>query len=76
MDISEYEIEALPFVDRGTSEKVLKESGEKVLCEMEFHRFKVVIPLKAEEIETHLSDDLVEVQWFSPEEVVHIEQVP
>jgi hypothetical protein len=23
-----------------------------------------------------LSDDLVEVQWFSPEEVVHIEQVP
>ena len=43
---------------------------------MEFHRFKIVIPLNAEEIETHLNDDLVEIQRFSPEEIGEIELVP
>lgn len=60
----------------GVSEKTLKETGEKVLCHMEFNRFKITINKPAHEIETTLSDDLIEVRWFTKKELATIPLVP
>ena len=76
LDISNNAIEPIPFVDSGTTEKTLGD-GEKVLCEMEFNRFKITISDKnADEITLNPSDDLVEMRWFSLDELADIKQVP
>lgn len=77
IDISPYPIIKIPFIDNGVSEKTLKDTGEKVVCEMEFNRFKIHINDKnADEIELHLNDDLVEIKWFSKGELSNVEQIP
>ena|GEM_PF-5212461 len=42
VDISPYQIRALPFIGSGVAEKTLK-TGEKVLCTVEFYRFEIRI---------------------------------
>ena|SRR3989344_2356669 len=77
IDISPYRIVPVPFVDSGTAEKILKETGEKVLCTMEFNRFEVHIDDKnAEEINLRPTDDLVEMRWFSKEDLPKVKQIP
>ena len=76
IDIHDNEIIHLPYVDMGISEKTLKETGEKVLCHMEFNRFQIIIDKPAHDIETILSDDLIEVKWFTREELATIQLVP
>ena len=76
IDIHDTEITHLPYVDTGVSEKTLKDTGEKVLCHMEFNRFQITIDQPAHEIETTLSDDLVEVRRFTQEELTTIQLVP
>ena len=76
LDISACPLEQLPHTGSGVSEKILKESGEKVLCHMEFNRFRIVLDKNAENIQLKLTDDLVEVRWFSIEELPNVKQVP
>lgn len=77
LDISQYQIEPLLGPGEGVSEKILKETGEKVLCHMKFHRFKIVIDDKtAGEIKLQLGSDLVELRWFSKEELRDVKQIP
>lgn len=76
LDISNNEIMQLPFPDTWVAEKTLKETGERVLCHMEFNRFKIIIDKNANEIPLRLSDDLVEVEWFDMEALAHIKQIP
>lgn len=77
IDITNYKIIKIPIIGNGTAEKTLKESGEKVLCEMEFNRFEVYINDKnADEIDLHLDDDLVKAQWFTREELLSVKQIP
>ncbi len=77
VDISKYSIRRLPYVDMGTSEKILKETNEKVLCHMEFNRFEVKINDKTvDEIKLRLNDDLVETKWFTKDELPYVKQVP
>lgn len=76
LNINETMLEKIPFVETGSSEKILKNTKEKVICHMEFHRFKVDLPLNADEIQIFLWDDLVEVKWFDSKEILTIEQVP
>lgn len=60
----------------GVSEKTLKETGEQVLCHMEFNYFEVHLPVNADEIVLTLTDDLVEANWFSKDELLSVEQIP
>jgi 8-oxo-dGTP pyrophosphatase MutT (NUDIX family) len=60
----------------GVSEKTLKDTGEQVLCHMEFNYFEVYLPQNADEIELNLTDDLVETNWFSKAELLTVEQIP
>ncbi|MDP2630038.1 MAG: NUDIX domain-containing protein [Candidatus Uhrbacteria bacterium] len=63
IDISPYRAELIDDIGRGESEKTLK-SGERVICEMVFDVYKVVIDDKnADEIGVMLGDDLVEYVW-------------
>lgn len=76
IDISPYHPVFIPEKGRGVAEKTLS-SGEKVLCKMEFNRFRVDINDKsANEIKINLSDDLVEIRWFGPEELPSVKQIP
>jgi len=76
IDISSYNLVLISEKGSGVAEKTLP-SGEKVLCKMEFNIFRVDIGDKlAGEIETNLSDDLVEIRWFGPEELLNVKQIP
>lgn len=77
IDIAPYNIVLVDDQGTGTAEKTLKDTGEKVLCNMQFNVYKVIIQDKnANEVAVKLSDDLVEYRWFSPEELSILSLVP
>lgn len=77
IDISPYKIVPIPEKHSGQAEKILKDTGEKVLCRMEFNIFRVDIPDKTvEEIEVKLNDDLAEFRWFTKDELPNVKQIP
>lgn len=64
LDISSYQIEMIDDKGHGISEKILKDTGEKVICRMKFFVYKIVILDKvASEIDLVPSDDLERVVW-------------
>lgn len=76
IDVSAYNPVLVPEKGSGVAEKTLS-SGEQVLCWMEFNIFRVdVLEKPASEIKITLSDDLVEIRWFSPEELPGVKQIP
>jgi 8-oxo-dGTP pyrophosphatase MutT (NUDIX family) len=76
IDISAYQINSIPLIGSGLTEKTLK-SGEKVMCRMEFNRFEVNVTDKnADEIKLHPTDDLVEMEWFNMEDLPKIKHIP
>ncbi|MDD5253773.1 MAG: NUDIX hydrolase [Candidatus Nanoarchaeia archaeon] len=77
IDITPYSVIPIHYIDTGTSEKILKDTGEKVLCIMEFNRFKVFIDDKiADDIKLKLNDDLIEARWFSMDELPLLKHIP
>jgi 8-oxo-dGTP pyrophosphatase MutT (NUDIX family) len=76
IDVSKHRVTALPFVNNGSTEKVLKDTGERVMCYMDFKYFRVEIDEDAANIPVKLSDDLIETKWFSPEELSDVQQIP
>jgi len=77
IDISSYTIELADDQGSGASEKTLKDTGEKVLCDMKFTVYKVVISDKnADEIVVKLNDDLVEYYWAQQDELSRLPLVP
>lgn len=76
IDISPYNPILIPGKGGGIAEKTLP-SGEKVLCKMEFNRYRVDIKDKlADEINVDLNDDLIEIRWFSSDELPTVKQIP
>jgi 8-oxo-dGTP diphosphatase len=77
IDIAPYHPILIPEKNYGTSEKTLKDTGEKVLCHMEFNYFRIEIKDRlAGEIKVHPSDDLVECRWVDRGELADMNQVP
>lgn len=62
-------------VNDGVSEKTLP-SGEKVMCKMEFNYFEIYLEKNSGEVELKPEGDLVEVKWFSQEELKGVKQIP
>lgn len=75
-DISNLEINLIDDTTKGESEKVLKDTKERVLVKMNFIEFKVVFPQSAEELGVLPTEELVELQWFSPSELSGITIAP
>lgn len=77
IDVVNYEIELIDYKGTGESEKVLKDTGEKVLCEMHFKTYKVIIDDKnADDIVISLDDDLAEYQWSNFDDLKDIKLAP
>lgn len=77
IDIRPYPAKSIDIIGHGTAEKTLKDTGEIVMCEMEFNRFEIHIDDKnADEIELKLDDDLAVAKWFNKEELSSVEQIP
>jgi 8-oxo-dGTP pyrophosphatase MutT (NUDIX family) len=77
IDISQSQIELVDDIGKGESEKILKDTREKVLCKMNFNIYKVVINDKnANEIKVELNDDLVRYQWFDLKDLHDIKLTP
>lgn len=77
IDISTYETELIDDLGVGQSEKVLKDTGEKVICNMKFYVYKVVIDDKnANDIQVFLNDDLIKYTWSAKEDLKNKKLTP
>lgn len=77
IDISQYAIDLVDDEGSGEAEKTLKDTGEKVLCQMKFNVYKVVIDdLNAEDIVVSLDDDLVKYSWSDLAELKSMKLTP
>lgn len=77
INILGYKIELVDDQGNGQAEKVLKETGEKVLCNMDFIVYKVIIFDKnADKIKISLDDDLKEYTWQNLENLKRIKLTP
>lgn len=56
----------------GQSEKYMKDLGEVALVVMRFLDYEVRLNQLAEDIAVSLDDDLVDAEWFGPEELQEI----
>ncbi len=72
-------IDKIELVDdqgRGESEKVLKNTGERVLCKMKFNVYKITLDQNATDIRVNLEDDLVSYQWIDLVELKNVKLTP
>lgn len=77
IDISEAtEIKKLTEVRQGVSEKILKDTGEKVLAKMEFNVYEVHLDKNSDDVVLNPQEDLVELRWFTSEELSGVQQIP
>ncbi len=63
IDISNATIEPVEKTLTGQSEKTLRDTGERVLVDMTFHDFKIVLNKKAADIKLKIEDDFTDAQW-------------
>ena len=76
IDISGYKISLVDDTGRGQSYKTL-ETGENVICKMQFSVYKVEINDKnSNEIKISLNDDLVKYRWTNPKELPTLKLTP
>jgi len=77
IDISLYRIELIDDKGEGESEKVLKDTGEKVLCRMKFNVYKINIYDKvSKDIKVTLNDDLKEYIWMDMKDLKNYKLTP
>jgi 8-oxo-dGTP pyrophosphatase MutT (NUDIX family) len=76
LDVSNAEIELIDDQGRGATEKILKDTGEKVWCEMVFNIYKVKLELASTELKLTPTDDLVTLQWFKLADLENVKLTP
>jgi 8-oxo-dGTP diphosphatase len=69
IDITSAKITEIEGALNGESEKTLRDSGERVLVEMHFYNFLILIDDTAKNIEIETDDDFQQARWFSKEEL-------
>ncbi len=65
IDISNSKIQLIDGALTGESEKVLRDTNEKVLVKMTFYNYQVIMAENASEITIACEDDLADGEWFS-----------
>ena len=76
LDIGSLKQELVDDTAWGQSEKVLKDTGEKVLCNMHFNVYKVNLSSDSLNIELQPTDDLVELKWIGMDELKKVKLTP
>lgn len=70
IDISSYKIVLIDDSGSGRTEKILKNTGEKVICNMKFKVYRINLDDKlAQDIKVSLDDDLKEYIWRDLEDL-------
>lgn len=64
IDITNERTELLDLVHTGSSEKVLRDTGEHVVVDMTFYNFLVSFERPAADIAFRCEDDIAEARWF------------
>ncbi len=64
IDITGQNVQLIDDGGSGQSKKTL-DDGEKVLCKMSFHVYRVDLNQLADDVELKLDDDLVKVEWVN-----------
>jgi 8-oxo-dGTP diphosphatase len=65
LDISKANVSLADDKGRGQTEKTLKDTNEKVLCNMAFNVFRVDVGEDATAVVARPSDDLVKLEWVN-----------
>lgn len=73
IDVSTGHVEHMESGATGLSEKILRDSGERVMVEMIFYDYKVTLGQKAEDVHLTLDDDIAEAKWFTMSELNQIQ---
>jgi 8-oxo-dGTP pyrophosphatase MutT (NUDIX family) len=77
IDITPYQIELVEDAATGESEKTLKETGERVLVQMNFYTYRIIIADKnADEISIVLDDEFTRYEWHSLEQLKTVKITP
>lgn len=76
LDIDGADIKLIDDTKKGVSEKTLKDTGEKVLCHMSFDDFLVKINESSGKLKLNDTKEMINLTWFSPEELSNIEVPP
>ncbi len=63
IDIADCKVTLADDQGSGETEKTLKDTGEKVLCNMKFYVYRVDVDSNAADIALEPSDDLVKLEW-------------
>ncbi len=63
IDINECEVTLADDRGTGQSRKILKDTGEEVLCKMQFNVYRIEVPAVTKDIPLDTSDDLVKLEW-------------
>ena len=63
IDVSLANVSLADNKGRGQTEKIIKDTGEKVLCNMTFNVFRVDLPKTAAKAGAKPGDDLVKLEW-------------
>ena len=75
LDISSMSYELVDDEGASTAEKTLPD-GEKVLVQMKFSTFKIVLPTNAAETHIELNDDLATYRWTDLSELTTLKLTP
>ncbi|HSX05283.1 MAG TPA: NUDIX hydrolase [Candidatus Saccharimonadales bacterium] len=65
IDVSNAKVELADDQGTGQAEKRLKDTGEVVLCKMQFNVYRINLDAPAPEISSKPSGDLVKLEWVS-----------
>ncbi|MDB5161247.1 MAG: hydrolase, partial [Candidatus Saccharibacteria bacterium] len=76
LDIAEARVEEIEGALTGKSEKVLRDTEERVVVDMRFYNFKLSFPKKASEIKVEARDDFKDARWLSVSEIASIKLSP
>ena len=70
IDVADGRILQLDGVPTGSSEKTLRDTGERAIVHMNFNDLVVRFDRPASDIAIHCDDDFEAARWFAPEELL------
>jgi 8-oxo-dGTP pyrophosphatase MutT (NUDIX family) len=72
IDISDAQIVQVNGSSMGESEKILRDSGERVLVKMSFYDFQVTLGHIAADVVLKFEDDYSDARWYESSELTHL----
>lgn len=76
VNISKYPLEMVDDVGSGITEKTLRETGERVIVDMKFTVYKVVLDKNAADVKVNFDHEFIEGKWSTIEEAKKLKLTP